>query len=109
MTVYTLLEGSSKDGDADSSNGKGNPDGINTNGMTRDIHIDTKNGLIDESAAKNSNGIASNNNESATSSVPTHKSQAVAMWKKIERIRKYGKLLIDGTELDIASVIAVAK
>lgn len=109
MTVYILHEGSSKDGDDDSLNGKGNTDGFNTNGMTRDIHIDTANGFIDETAAKNSNGIASNNNESATSSVPTHKSQAVAMWKKIERIRKYGKLLIDGTELDIASVIAVAK
>ncbi|KAF5593867.1 phenylalanine ammonia-lyase [Fusarium subglutinans] len=40
---------------------------------------------------------------------PTHASQACNIWRKIERMTEYGSILLDGSDLDVASVIAVAK
>jgi hypothetical protein len=40
---------------------------------------------------------------------PTHASQACEIWKKIQSIRDCGFVILDGSDLDVASVIAVAK
>ncbi|KAK2926132.1 Fumarase/histidase, N-terminal [Fusarium oxysporum f. sp. vasinfectum] len=39
----------------------------------------------------------------------THASQACDIWKKIQSIKDCGFILLDGSDLDVASVIAVAK
>ncbi|KAF5598055.1 phenylalanine ammonia-lyase [Fusarium pseudocircinatum] len=38
-----------------------------------------------------------------------HASQACNIWRKLESIRKYDTIFLDGSNLDVASVIAVAK
>ncbi|EXL91119.1 hypothetical protein FOIG_15693 [Fusarium odoratissimum NRRL 54006] len=38
-----------------------------------------------------------------------HTDQALNTWIKIQQLRDGGKVLLDGSELDIASVIAVAR
>ncbi|KAF5631670.1 phenylalanine ammonia-lyase [Fusarium sp. NRRL 25303] len=48
------------------------------------------------------------NSEGACHS-PTHASQASDIWKKINSIKDCGFVILDGSELDVASVIAVAK
>ncbi|CVL09295.1 related to phenylalanine ammonia-lyase [Fusarium mangiferae] len=40
---------------------------------------------------------------------PTHASQACDIWKKVQSIKECGCVLLNGSHLDIASVIAVAK
>lgn len=35
--------------------------------------------------------------------------EPTGLWERIERVRKSGKVFIDGTNVDIASVIAVGK
>lgn len=40
---------------------------------------------------------------------PTHASRASDIWKKIHSIKDCGFVVLDGSELDVASVIAVAK
>ncbi|KAF5624630.1 phenylalanine ammonia-lyase [Fusarium tjaetaba] len=40
---------------------------------------------------------------------PTHASQSCDVWKKIQSIKDSGFIVLDGSDLDVASVIAVAK
>lgn len=39
----------------------------------------------------------------------THASKTYDTWAKLEKLKKGGKVLLNGSDLDIASVIAVAK
>lgn len=65
-----------------------------------------------------SNGISKGTSNGATNG--THEAQdgytkeaqsdlSYSIWAKIEKLRENGKVLINGSDLDIASVIAVAK
>jgi hypothetical protein len=58
-----------------------------------------------------SNGVGSNgvNVSQATHNKPTHASLSYDICAKIEQLKTDGKVHLDGSELDIASVIAVAK
>ncbi|CAI6342489.1 unnamed protein product [Periconia digitata] len=47
--------------------------------------------------------------ETSSPTIKTHAERSKDTWSQVKRIRKKGEVLIDGTELDIASVIAVAK
>ncbi|KAG5821128.1 hypothetical protein H9Q74_001884 [Fusarium xylarioides] len=44
-----------------------------------------------------------------SSPLPTHASQSTDIWKKVQSIRDCGFIVLDGSDLDVASVIAVAK
>lgn len=69
-------------------NGKSNgiSNGTSTNGTTNGAHK-TQDGYTKEGQSDLSHSI----------------------WAKIEKFREHGKVLLNGTDLDIASVIAVAK
>ena len=61
-----------------------------------------------------SNGIHTNGN--GTHNTPreetqetTHSGKTHNIWSKVKRLKSDGKILLNGSDLDIASVIAVAK
>jgi hypothetical protein len=39
----------------------------------------------------------------------THTKQSCDIWRKIQQLRERGKVILNGSQLDIASVVAVAK
>lgn len=47
--------------------------------------------------------------ESLVPIVASSSDESISLWERIQRVRKLGKVSINGTRLDIASVIAVGK
>lgn len=52
---------------------------------------------------------AKTNGHSTHSGQHTHASKTRDTWAKVEKLKAEGKVLLNGSDLDIASVIAVAK
>ena len=47
--------------------------------------------------------------ESSKSTVMEHWNLVAESWRKIEQLRTNGKVVIDGTSLDVPSIVAVAR
>ncbi|KAF4961415.1 hypothetical protein FGADI_269 [Fusarium gaditjirri] len=64
---------------------------------------------VTSSSDRNRNAFGSTKPTESSYHSPTHASQACEIWKKVQSIKECGFILLDGSELDVASVIAVAK
>ena len=54
-------------------------------------------------------GVGKALDESDVSTTTLTSDEPTSLWKRIERVRTSGKVFIDGTNVDVASVIAVGK
>lgn len=54
-------------------------------------------------------GTGKRSHESLVPTVASSSDESISLWERIQRVRKLGKVSINGTRLDIASVIAVGK
>ena len=54
-------------------------------------------------------GTGERSRESLLPTATSNSDESISLWERIQRVRKLGKVSINGTRLDIASVIAVGK